>query len=155
MDSRVWKEQRRLALDGLLAQLDGDDEARYRIVGELWDSSVNAGAGSDLQALVETIMCVAASLGDSMDRTTAQILSHVTVPGGTDESGHRMQVSALFAATVMADDPDRGRLLALENAGWKQARVEALHVAAHVLTMRPDLRPHVISDLREEIESRD
>lgn len=115
----------------ILAQLEGRDHDVYTGVGQLLSEA--PGVGEDLVAMVSIIVALCQRIAVRDGTTPEDVAAALHPSEPADSRGGRMQRSVITAAHAWLRDPQRGHTLALENSGWKQARVEAARVGAFLL----------------------
>jgi hypothetical protein len=115
----------------ILAELEGRDQDVSTGVGRLLSTAPVV--GEDLVAMVWVIvsLCQRIAVRDGTTPEDVAAALHPSEPA--DSRAGRMQRSVITAAHAWVRDPQRGYTLALENSGWKQARVEAARVGACLL----------------------
>lgn len=145
------REVYRLAMDAIAAEYAGDHDTRYAVVGELYGHPAAAG-GTDLVIQVGTIVAIAREIADATAQDPGEVLASLRVESARDQRAMNIETSLILAASVMHHDELRGTTLALENSGWRQARVEAARLAAQLLRGVSNGEA-IMASLRREIES--
>lgn len=126
-----WRELLQDGCGAILAHTQGRDDDRYATIGRMLRGAPTA--GGDLAALVWLLVALCARIARRDGVQPDDVAAGLRLLDPIETRSGRMQQSVIRATRVWLDEPNRGRILALENSGWKQARFEAVRLASTLL----------------------
>jgi hypothetical protein len=126
-----WGDVLQAGCRAILADVANDAGGRYEAVGKMLAAAKGIDAGWDMCALVEVIAAIAQRIAERDECLVAEVVATLLPldPDTTPEG--RMQRATIRAVRAwFAEGPYRGRILAMNDVTWIQARVEAIRVGS-------------------------